>query len=234
MMISGQNRPRPINAGVAAGAALFFAAGCGGDAIESVRATSEPAASVAPGPQTPTEAPNENLSPIPAVDGVCAPGTHEACGDTDATRFCRSDSTWSDCRCGTLISAPDVLSCRRAGVVGRWRGRMTISVDRPSFEVELAIEGGAYSARCPAFGDSGPGICLNDGGGEVRIFELQTVADDGSISGRLEMPQQVEWSYVTDLWLSADEEKLTFQLWSPWNGDEIRPTRFELQRSRRN
>lgn len=127
--------------------------------------------------------------------------------------------------------ADALLACQALALVGDWRGR-AVRDDGPGYTVEVRFyDDGTYALRCPLFGASGPGLCLEEDGKETRrAFELTRVADDGSTSGRIEVPRQASWSYIADLMLSADHAQLRFEVWSPWDGNEVLPTVVTLTR----
>ncbi len=125
------------------------------------------------------------------------------------------------------------LVCRAAAMVGDWFGMATRG-DDPGYGVEATFfDDGTYELRCPLFGESGPDLCLEEDLTETpRAFMLTAVAGDGSASGRIEVPSVESLSYVTDLRLSADRQRLQFSVWSPWDGREVAPTRVSLNRFR--
>lgn len=123
------------------------------------------------------------------------------------------------------------LGCWQEAVIGTWRGSV-FRADAPTYTIEITFRAdGTYEARCPSFGDSGPGLCLEDADSPTeRAYILTFFGPGGAASGRIESPVQDGWSYLTDLRLSQDETRLIFQLWSPWTGEEVRPTTYKLTR----
>lgn len=136
------------------------------------------------------------------------------------------------CWCGTPSPDTGDPGCLRSALVGDWTGTMSNSHDRPGTSVRIEfLDEETYVARCPWFGDSGPGLCLEEDGVKVaRAYTINDIGGDGSASGRIQSPEQESMSFIADLRLSTDGQRLTFEVWSPWNGREVRGTPFSLRR----
>ena len=218
--------------------AALVIAGCGEAADISSGTQPRPVDSVG-APADPIANPVDPVQPDPAPEPEvpaleCEPHSGGICavGQDHGVRFCRSTGTWSCCRTTEVPTAAQELGCRQAGLLGTWKGSAAAEGSL-TYTIELSFyEDGTYEARCPSFGGSGPGLCLSEDGEPVRRgYELTDMSADGTSSGRIEAPEQKTWSFITDLRLSEDEEQLSFQVWSPWNGEEVIATSFRLSRT---
>lgn len=149
------------------------------------------------------------------------------CASDEGVRSCRSDGTWGCCHCPAATEVDD-LSCTQVGIVGYWTG-FASAPGRPSYRVELSLGAdGVYEVSCPAFGNSGPGLCHYNGDTPLT-YEVTRLSDDGGHAGRIE-ERPGSWAFISRLRLSDDDESLSFQVINA-SGSAI-GTSFSLNRVR--
>lgn len=213
----------------------LFAVGCGGKAIEVVPDESGGASggSAAASGGGPSRGGRTGTGGFQATAGVGVGGTYGSAGTTN-TGGTTSGGAWSTG--GTSgdfddWNEPELLEWYRQGIVGTWSGVVT-NPWTPAYEVQIEFKAdgtyAAYStAQTPVF------YYGKDGESADRKYDLDDVKASRKATGFLVVefaPGNTQHGTLDQVWLSTDQNTLTFDFWATWGDGRYGPISYKLSR----
>lgn len=132
---------------------------------------------------------------------------------------------------GDLCVCGPPLERVRAGMIGRWNGRMSDPWS-PDHDVKFTfLASGRYSAE--AAGDHVATYYGSDGDHPSKVWSLTDILSNGETVGRLtvwwELGGSVQEGELDSIRVSADGTRLTFRFWRTWGG-RYGPMEYDLTR----